>query len=265
MPGVAGGGAWLVRGERGSLVAKHPVSATELRVYTRLAGVLLDAGVRLPRVLGHGTGVDAHWLLLEYLPAPLSGETVAPETLDQLVRIHRLARRERLPVLAGAEHPFRRPQGMARAAVAAFAKDVREGLEPRFEAVAAAARALFRRRGLVHGDTNRTNWRLDAQGLPTLVDWARTGYGHPALDPAPLLSGLPDRGRAAGLAHAYLARRPELERGRQGPLANAILLAKAYTAIEFLASAATTSDTMADEATRMWTAGLPAWLALLGV
>lgn len=264
--GVGAGGAWLCEGPLGSVVAKWPAGAVERAVYRRAAAALRADGVRVPHCLDAGGPDDDGWLVLEVLAqaAPWDAGGSGGEALAQLASLHRIAWRGRLEGL---------PDGFAFAwtsrisveAAAAFGPGRRDALAHRFEAMRAAAGHLFRPVCAVHGDPNATNWRLGADGLPVLIDWERAGYAHPAVDLGIFLPGLPDPTAAQALAAAYLDLRPDLARGRWRHLAGSILLAKAWSCVEFLYNRRRAPDhPRIRAAVSALVKHLPAWLDGLG-
>jgi len=132
--------------------------------------------------------------------------------------------------LASSFYPFAWADDLSDAALALLAPPDAAWFRKRIGRWQAEAnQVLWQPLTVVHGDPNPTNWRLTDQGRPVLLDWARYGLGHPALDVAISLPGLPTPAAAAEAARRY---------GRSKLGAGLILLAKLYVVLEFLAMAA---------------------------
>lgn len=267
MAGVGAGGAWLCEGPLGSVVAKHPADAVERAVYRRAAATLRAGGVRVPACLDADGPDGDGWLVLEFLAraAPWDAAGSGGEALAQLATLHRLAWRGRLEGLPDG-FAFVWTSPMSVEAAAAFGPGRRDALAQRLEAMRAAAGHLFRPVCAVHGDPNVTNWRIGADGLPVLIDWERAGYAHPAVDLGIFVPGLADPTAAQTLAEAYLDLRPDLSRGRWRHLASSILLAKAWSCVEFLWNRRRAPDhPRVRAAVSVLVERLPPWLDGVGV
>lgn len=225
-------GAWVfrVRGPAGTVVAKGRVHDREVAVYEHLATVFTDAGLRIPHCRERLTVEGEKWLLLEDLPDPLprSRWGADPELVGFLSRLHGLPP----DVLDVVPVPFapRWDESMTSRAVRRL--DLDPVAEQALDVVRRATVHLFDPVSVVSGDPNPLNWGLSAEGELTLMDWERIGAGHPAVDLAIALPGLPTPDEAAAMIAAYRSIDP---RGTFGTSVTDLLCAKAWTVVELAA------------------------------
>jgi hypothetical protein len=207
------------------VVAKGDVHARERAFYERVT----IAGVRAPRHLGT-VEVERTWLLLEHLPDPLprSRWGADGEVLEVLHAVH-VADKD---LIAAVPTPFRPSWPEAMDAAARDVLELSDEAGAALAGVREAAQPLFEPVGVISGDANPLNWRLDATGRPVLLDWERVGLGHPAIDLATSMPGLPTGVEATSLATAYGAH------GGEAVTADEVLVAKAWSVVEFAAEAA---------------------------
>ena len=234
--GLSGSPVLRVRGAGGSVVVKGGARAAELEFYRVVAPLLSDRGVATPGVRWAGQAAGRRWLVLEDVARSLPRERwlADAEVLAVLARLHES---EGLPALRSRD--AYRPAWTASttaSALAALPSAEADHLAPPLTALAGAAGGLFAPRCPVSGDPNPTNWGLRDDGTLVLFDWERFGRGTPALDLAPTLPGLGTAADYHRVARRYLA--AARNRGRSAEvLARDVGLAKAWTAVEFLAGA----------------------------
>jgi hypothetical protein len=227
--GPGGAGVWRAAGPVGSVAVKLGVTRRELHFYRRLAPRLASTPLTVPSVLAAGWDPEP-WIVLPWLPTalPRSRWTADPAVMGWLRAFHAMAvawRDEPHPWF-----PFGWPDELTWAALSLLAPPDAAWFGPRIARWQALAnRVLWKPLTVVHGDPNPTNWRISNQGRLVLLDWARYGVAHPALDVAVSLPGLPSPAAAAQAVRQYGSR-------LLGP--DHVLLAKLYVSFEFLAMAA---------------------------
>lgn len=224
---MSGAGVQRVRGPHGTVVVKAGVGGRELGVYTRLAPVLEDAGIRVPRCLGAHTEQDTTWLVLEDLPMPLPRERwgADADVLETLRSLHALS-----PDVVTAEiEPFRPRWNDAMTATTATRLGLSTAARQTLSAGLSAAGSLFDSGTVISADPNPLNWAIAADGRVTLMDWDRIGLGHPAIDLAIALPGLPSPGEASRMVAAYDAPVAGSDSPEVSPAE--VLLAKAWTVV----------------------------------
>ncbi len=250
---MSGAGVHRVRGTQGTAVVKSGAGEREVGVYTRLAPVLEDAGVRIPRCLGAHTEQELSWLVLEDLPMPLPRERwgADAEVLATLWRLHALS-----PDAITAEvEPFRPRWEEAMTATAAAGLGLSTAtlrtLSDR------AAGLLFTSGTVISADPNPLNWGIADDGRVTLMDWDRIGLGHPAIDLAIALPGLPSVAEAGHMVSAYAAAGSGAGPPEVSPAQ--VLLAKAWTVVEFV-DEATRDDARREAVIETLSATFEEWL-----
>jgi aminoglycoside phosphotransferase (APT) family kinase protein len=184
-------------------------------------------------------GVFEGWLVLEYVPRalPRARWRADAQVLGALARLHGCA----LPLEEGDRFRPRWPEewkGSVAGARAALERLRREALP------------LLEPGVWISGDPNPTNWGVRANREVVLFDWERFGRGHPALDLAITVPGLGGAADFEAVARAY-------ERaGGTRVGARAIAVAKAWSVVEFLATAPPQASSALRES-------VPAWLDTL--
>lgn len=269
--GMSGARVMRVTGPTRTIVAKAGVSRRELAVYRSLSPMFSEAGIRTPELRGSIEAENEVWLLLEdiahFLPA---GRWLADaELLGTLHRLHRIAPAT-LDLLPDRFRPTW-TDAMDQAAMKWFGNDV--GFAPQLAALRRQAEPLFEPRGVISGDPNPLNWGLSRSAELVLLDWERIGLGHPAIDLAIAIPGLPTTAEFERTAAVYRA-------ADMGPNAEAVqveprhlVLAKLWTLVEFLAETPLLGDVDSgplsgplrrrQETTGAVARALPQWLARL--
>ena len=231
--GMSGARVFRVAGSGGTLVAKVGASPSELGVYLTLASVFADRGIRIPARHGVVRAGDETWLLLEDIPSPLPhGRWLAdPAVMATLRRLHRLppATLDDLP--ARFQPAWSGP--MSQSALCWLGND--PDLGRRLATLRQEVAALFVPLGPISGDPNPLNWGLARDGELVLMDWERIGLGHPALDVAITLPGLPTLDEFDRVRDAYRAADVSMSSEGGGIETRQLFLAKLWTVIEFLA------------------------------
>jgi len=231
--GMSGARVMRVTGLTGSIIAKAKVSAQELAVYRSLSSVFSEAGIRIPKPQGFVDAGGETWLLLEDIQRSLpSGRWLADaEVLGTLHRLHRLAPAT-LDLLPDQFQP-EWTGAMVQAAMRWLGDDT--DIAGRLAALRVEAAPLFEPHGVISGDPNPLNLGLSRSGKLVLMDWERIGLGHPAIDLAITIAGLPTTNEFEQTAAAYCA----AGMGRNAAAVQVeprhLVLAKLWTLTEFLA------------------------------
>ncbi len=231
--GMSGARVFRVAGCGGTLVAKANVSPRELGVYLTLSSVFADNGIRIPVCHGTVRAGDKAWLLLEDIPSPLSRQRwlADPEVMATLRRLHRL------PPATLDALPDRFQPGWTESMDLAALRWLGENqdLASRLAAVCHETVSLFAPVGPISGDPNPLNWGLTRNGEIVLMDWERIGLGHPALDVAITVPGLPTLDEFDRVRGAYRAAEISMSGEVGGIETRQLFLAKLWTVVEFLA------------------------------
>lgn len=227
--GMSGANVVRVSGPHRSLVAKGGVTVQERAVYEQLSDRLATHAIRVPRHYATVVEDGDVWLLLEDVPRPLPRQRwlADDEIMAVLTRLHGLPI-EDLSILPDRFQPAW-TETMQRVALG-WLPDA--GLETTLAVLRREAAPLFAPRSVISGDPNPRNWGLTGDGDLVLMDWERIGLGHPALDVAITMPGLPSLAEFERAALAY--------RSNDGSEISArrLMLAKLWTVVEFLASTA---------------------------
>jgi hypothetical protein len=206
--GMSAGRVWRARFERNAatVIVKRSLSPAEARFYEQAAGPLLRAGVPGPRLEWALHLADAHWLVLEDIPAPLPFQNSAGWQPDSrvvtiLARLH-AATRAAPPMLPDAS-PQTWTNATTDAALGPFEPAMAARLAPPLRRLQHESQPIFEAWCWISGDPNPLNWGRRMDGSPVLFDWELFGPGTPALDLAICLPGLGEPSQFATLASLY--------------------------------------------------------------
>ncbi len=235
LSGIAGPGAFRVHLTSGSVIVKGSQAAGERLFYERYAPRVREAGVGIPGVYGTAGLEGRHWVVMEDIPSalPRSRWELFDDTITQLARLH--ARGWNEPLADAVFSPLW-DDAVTQAALT-WCGDAAIG-DALVQAQHQSAE-IFQPYTWLSGDPNPTNWRVRSDGTLVLLDWERFCLGHPAIDLAILLPGANGfrRETAEQAARLWMARSPRYA-GSVEMLADAMQLAKLWSAVEFLAGAA---------------------------
>lgn len=258
--GMSGANVFRVSGPHKSLVAKGGVTVRERAVYEQLSDRLASHGIRVPQYYATIDEDGDVWLLLEDVPRPFPRERWLADDniMSVLTRLHGLPIEE-LAVLPDRFQPAW-TEAMQQVALG-WLPDA--GLDITLAVLRPEAAPLFAPRSIISGDPNPLNWGLSHDGELVRMDWERISLGHPALDVAITMPGLPSLVEFERTAMAYRSNGGFEISGRQ------LMLAKLWTVVELLASTSRWPvETAGDgpQQRRQETASLvaslvPAWLA----
>jgi aminoglycoside phosphotransferase (APT) family kinase protein len=251
--GMSGGRVWRVRCATASLIVKLSASPAEARFYEQVAEPLRAAGVPSPRMEWALHEPDAHWLILEDIPAPLPVQTPATWSPDArviaiLARLHAVTRANP-PNLQDAQ-PQAWTDAMTSSALTFFSPEVAATLALRLRQLRQASQPIFTPWCWVSGDPNPLNWGQRDDGSPVLFDWELFGPGTPAIDLAIIIPGLGHAEQYAETAECYVehwARQSAALPWTSAVLARDIALAKIASVVRLLAAHADGSARVNDE------------------
>lgn len=189
--GQTGARVAAIVGERGAAVLKVPAPLREIQLYATGAESLRCWGVSIPACYAHGGADGGRWVMLEYVrsPWPWTGHDLGGEPVAALARLHQGGWGG--PALTPDPYVPAWPRSLSVAAAELWPEVKRPSVRQRMEAVRSGMAALFTPLTVLSGDPNPTNWRRRHNGVPVLLDWERAGMGHPAVDLAISLPGLP--------------------------------------------------------------------------
>lgn len=233
----AEGGCTRVRFPRASVVVKQ-ADHREYAFYTRLAPGIPCLAEHIPRLLAASSD-KGFWLVLEDIPHLLPRERWQgdEQVLAVLARLHRGTWGRDLPL---AEHYLPRWGGeLALRMLEMYPGEKAREIKTALAEARQLSSGLFLPHCWISADTNPTNWGLRTDGTPVLFDWERISLGSPAIDLAITLPGLgsEDFSLERQIAKTYLALWKERP-FREEELFQAILLAKLWSVLEFLAYSA---------------------------
>ncbi|TFH89220.1 phosphotransferase family protein [Vibrio ouci] len=160
-------------------VRKEGASEVEMHFYQSAAPNLV--GVNTPELLK----VDGSHLYIEYIPNRISLMDLRAKSdlFSQLAALHCS---EYTPTFAVKKHEW-----TAFATEEAFkVLNLSGAVESSIKRIQSLSAGIFECKDLISGDTNEGNWGTRDNGDLVLFDWERFGQGSPAIDLAPLVSGL---------------------------------------------------------------------------
>ncbi|RJS93033.1 phosphotransferase family protein [Salinisphaera sp. Q1T1-3] len=233
-------------------VRKTGASAVELAFYRDVAPRRVAYRVRTPRL--HHCHAETGELELEYVPGKIDRQADRPAMIAQLARLHDA------PCLIDTAFRAAWPATLTARAVDLFRLSRPDAA--RLFRLQTGAASLFEARGMICGDSNPGNWARRLGTASTLVqfDWERAGYGHPAIDLAPLAYGLPDAATTDALAATYIAQR-SVAPGDADCLSIRIRIACAWLICEVITTLADRDHALFEHYRRGYGQQLPAWLA----
>lgn len=118
------------------------------------------------------------------------------------------------------------------------------------------AQHLFTADTLISGDSNNGNWGRRDNGELVLFDWERFGYGHPAIDLAPLVKGMGTDSEYLAIAERYVQINPQTDLQN---LIRSLVLAKAWIAVEVVNILFERQNSMRNKYLDWYNSTLPAW------
>ncbi len=230
--GAGGPGCWKVLGPKRQLILKTQIPQRERIFYEQFAPRLRAQGILTPALYAFGTNPE--WIILEWMRDSLSPVAWGRDSqvFFYLAKWHEVSP-DILDGFDGGFH-FQYPGLSQKAVISLLPKGAADkvlGLINRFHD---EFTVILRAKTWVHGDTNPTNWLVNANKTPVLVDWSRYGQAHPAIDVAIFLPGLPTP-RLINLAatrYVHMTSSPCIE--TQEEFAKHVALAKLWSVIDFL-------------------------------
>ncbi|PKF76263.1 choline kinase [Vibrio sp. vnigr-6D03] len=160
-------------------VLKKGASEVEINFYLSVAPNLVS--VNTPALLK----LDGSDLFIEYIPNPITLKELQlnTKTFEQLASIHSS---QHVPSLPVKNHEWTNVATGKTVDLLFLSKSEHNAIK----SIQSLSHSIFEYPALISGDSNDGNWRTRANGELVLFDWERFGYGSPAIDLAPLVSGL---------------------------------------------------------------------------
>lgn len=160
-------------------VLKQGASDVEINFYQSAAPNL--AGVNIPNLVK----LDGRNLFIERIPNSISLNKLQsnPKVCEQLASLHRS---QYVPSFPVKKHEWTNVATTEALSIL----DLPESAQSSIKLMQSLSSCIFECSGLISGDTNDGNWGTRANGELVLFDWERFGHGSPAIDLAPLVSGL---------------------------------------------------------------------------
>ena len=256
-----------VRFAETSVIVKGNAGEREARFYTRVAPGLRPAGIPVPELEWSTPAGEAHWLILEDIPAPLPTPLGGigqpdPRAVTILARLHALELDA--PAEPSVRDEWHWTDAMTDAALACVPPAAARTLAPRLRRLQRAAQHLIEPWCWISGDPHPSNWGVRLDGGLVLFDWEQFGRGTPPVDLAILVAGLGNPSTYAQLAAAYLDRWRTITAvppWPPGTLARDIALAKAWSVVSFLGRTAPDEGTAPAERHAPQVEEMAAWLA----
>jgi len=195
--------------------------------------MLRRQSIRVPKLLDAGLD-PVSWLVLEALPEtlPRARWLGDPDTIAYLAQWHS----QGTELMRGFPYGFRFhwDEALMDNAVTTLESDVATRLHQISRQFSDEFEELFQPVVWIHGDPNPSNWLIDSQGQVVLTDWARVGHGHPAIDLAILMAGMPDRGRVVKVVRRYREFHA-MPSASESHLVTLVTLAKLWSFVDFIA------------------------------
>lgn len=174
-------------------IQKEEASPVEISFYTLAASQL--EGVNTPRLMA----VQGSNLFIEYIPNSINLKELLDNrnTLEQLANIHRSNYQ---PTFSTQNHKWTSEATES----ALLALELPKVTQDYFRRIQCLSRDLFEHKTLISGDSNDGNWGLRNNGELVLFDWERFGFGSPAIDLAPLVSGMGTMSEYESIVNNYV-------------------------------------------------------------
>ncbi len=199
-------------------IHKQNVSEVELGFYLYAARQLLT--VNTPKLLA----VRDSSLFLERIPNRITLDSLVADqrSFQQLAAIHTS---DYQPSFTVKEHSWKPESTEQALSVLDLPKSTQQSIRD----IQAMSSQLFHQTTLISGDTNDGNWGTRANGDLVLYDWERFGYGSPAIDLAPLVTGLGSLGDYTSIVERYLRYNSTIS---IEALSKQLILAKCWLVVE---------------------------------
>lgn len=177
------------------VIEKSPATTVEYAFYQHTANALNQAGIATPKLLS--VDPTLRKLTLEYIPHQIDQAAVAEDDiLSVLARLHRYPPD---PDWLYQTHLWSE-SALEKSLTLLALPDKAEYQLVQFRQ---HSDTLFCRQNVISGDSNAGNWGRRDNGDVVLFDWERFGRGSPAIDLAPLVSGMGTEQAFINLAERY--------------------------------------------------------------
>lgn len=190
----------LVTHKGRTCIRKRNVSAIERNFYKVVAPMLVARGAGVPKLID----LTEQSLFIEYIPnkVSLAELSSSSDTFVTLRAIHHFPHKkiELLKKHSWTDRDTNR--ALARLSLP-------EKSQTMLCEIQRQAQDLFTVDTLISGDSNDGNWGRRDNGELVLYDWERFGYGHPAIDLAPLVKGMGAYSEYLAIAERYVQINPK--------------------------------------------------------
>jgi Phosphotransferase enzyme family len=237
-------------------IVKYSASTQEAVFYRDIAPQLVAVGIALPYVEWQLIAQDGSWMLLEYIPHPLPAARAGGDA-EVLAILHRLHHANLIVPMPSYYQPHW-ADIFTTTTHALLQRTTQRNYLALLQEAQAASHAVLQPNCWISGDPNPTNWGLRADQQLVLFDWERFGRGTPALDIAISIGGLPTIAQFHAAAQQYLLQDSAVHVTDPTALIRELVLAKAYTIVEFIHESTRRDAQIASVAERVL-AYLPEW------
>ncbi|GAM74892.1 protein kinase-like protein [Vibrio ishigakensis] len=228
-------------------IRKSNASLVERNFYQVVAPMLVARGVGIPELVD----LTEQSLFLEYIPNKVSLAELSSsrDAFAALSAIHRLSHKhiESLKQHSWTDRDTNR---------ALSRLSLPEKSQAMLCEMQKQAQHLFDSDTLISGDSNNGNWGRRDNGELVLFDWERFGYGHPAIDLAPLVKGMGAYSEYLAIAERYVQINSQTD---LQDLIRSLILAKAWIAVEVVNILFERQNSMKDKYVDWYNSTLPAW------
>ncbi|EPY1013277.1 choline kinase [Vibrio vulnificus] len=228
-------------------VLKQGASEVEIHFYQLAASKL--KGINTPRLLK----IDRNNLYIEHIPNRISLKELRSNSdlFSQLAALHCS---EYTPTFEVKKHEW-----------TAFATDealkilnLPDVVESSIQRIQSRSDSIFEYKALISGDTNDGNWGTRKNGDLVLFDWERFGQGSPAIDLAPLVSGLGSIAEYREIVTQYIKYNSALSKTE---LLEHLIVAKCWIVIEVVNILNSRNNPEQEKYINWYRANISNWLA----
>ncbi|EIZ0312423.1 phosphotransferase family protein [Vibrio parahaemolyticus] len=228
-------------------VHKEGASEVEMHFYQSAAPNLV--GINTPALLK----IDGNHLYIEHIPNRISLRDLRTKSdlFSQLAALHCS---EYTPTFAVKKHEW-----------TAFATEkalkilnLSDAVESSIKRIQSLSASIFECKALISGDTNDGNWGTRENGDLVLFDWERFGQGSPAIDLAPLVSGLGSIAEYREIVTHYIKHNSALS---ETELLKHLIIAKCWIIIEVVNILISRNNPEQEKYINWYRANISKWLA----
>ncbi|HHY0417530.1 TPA: phosphotransferase family protein [Vibrio parahaemolyticus] len=230
-------------------VLKHGASKVEVDFYRSAAPNLL--GINLPALLK----IEDCNLYIERIPnaISLSELRTRSDLYSQLANLHRS---NYLPDFPVKKHDWTTSE----TSEALYVLGLPNASAFTIKRMQTLSSQIFEYKTLISGDTNDGNWGTRNNGELVLFDWERFGQGSPAIDLAPLVSGLGSISEYEQIVNQYIKHNSAVPAAK---LIEQLIITKCWIMIEVVNILVRRNNPEQEKYINWYRANVPKWLALV--